>query len=527
MKERLETAINGIRAYKRIETLDEKSIRAEVIDHILDRLGWDKFGEDLMTEYRVEGGVVDYALLVDNKPKVFIEAKRPSEDLISHQDQLLNYCAKDRVPLAVLTNGIHWWFYLRLQDGNAEDQPFCKLRIHKGMSKRLISHTCDCLIGFLSREKICSGQAVSDAEDVFAQLQNDKRIEEALPRAWKELKDGPDDRLIKLFDDKVEELCGLRAGTNRVEEFISRLGKGGAAQKPADPLYPRRVASQQKAREERMAIFKPIVFTMSPNRRCSDCADMMEASENDSTSTCKSYAEYPDAESAGRLSGHGPVHFPSVPPSPLPLVQGARDTREAATMIEFDIKGRRGVILGKLGSGKTVLARHIAGLFDPDRLAIWDPMKQFREGPGVYVPLNALDNTEFNQWLASTLPSDGIRSSRLDAVIIDHANLCFPHNKTEMRKYSEIDKLVNLNQHFGVTFIAIGNRPASFTPDVLEMASDIIVFKLWGPNDVRKLNGFADGMGQDAAALPDYHFLLYSDGDYKRCLPIDMSELKG
>ena len=45
MKERLTTAIKGIRSDKRISTLDEKSTRAEVIDPVLERLGWDKFGE--------------------------------------------------------------------------------------------------------------------------------------------------------------------------------------------------------------------------------------------------------------------------------------------------------------------------------------------------------------------------------------------------------------------------------------------------------------------------------------------------
>ena len=289
MKERLTAVINSIRSDDKILRLDEADLRAQVIDPILERLGWETFEKnEVAREFLVQGGKVDYALLVDNSPMVFIEAKRPSEDLQSHQDQLVAYCAKRGVQLAVLTNGLGWLFYLRPQDGNAEDQQFCKLSIYKQMSKRLVSHTSDCLIEFLSRERVCSGEAVSNAKDVLVQLQNDKNVKEALPRAWGELKNGPDDQLVKLIDDKVEDLCGLRAGTDQVKKFLAQLGKPGATRKPADPSYPRRVASEAAAIAERMARFQPMVWKMSPNWRCPDCDDVIERAEKDLTSICTS-----------------------------------------------------------------------------------------------------------------------------------------------------------------------------------------------------------------------------------------------
>ena len=509
-REKLGAAINGIRSDDKILRLNEADIRAQVIDPILERLGWETFDQkEVAREFRVQGGKVDYALLVDNVPTVFIEAKRPVEDLESHQDQLLNYCAKDRVSLAVLTNGLDWRFYLRSQDGNSEYHPFYKLSISRQMAKSRIPYICDDLIWFLSRERVYSGDAVSYAEDFVVQLQKDKKVEEALPGAWNELKDGPDDQLVKLIDDKLEDLCGLRAGTDRVKKFLARVGKPGGARKPADPSNPWRAASEEKDREEAAkeweASLQRIVFTKSPNWRCPDCDDVIQLSDNGSTSTCKSC---------------------SASPSPLPLAQGSIGSKEAATVTEFDLKMKRVVILGNPGSGKTVLARHIAGLFDPDRLAIWDPMKEFREGPGVYVPHDYQDKSEFNQWLATTLPSDGMRSSRFDGVIIDHANLCFPRNMADMKRYPEIEKFVNLNRHFGLTFIAICQRPAHLLADVKEMASEIISFKFTGTNDARTLNAFAEDMGRDAMRLPPFHFLLYRDGEYERCRPIDMSEVK-
>ena len=227
MKERLTTAIKGIRSEKRISTLDEKSTRAEVIDPVLERLGWDKFGEDFVIEYSVPGGLVDYALHVRNMPKVFIEAKNPREDLRRHVDQLVTYCAKHGVPLAALTNGLNWWLYLPLKEGTVEARQFCRLDI----SVQDISEVCDLLIEFLSRENVYSGAAVKNAEAVLVRLENDKKVKEALPQAWKEFIDGPNDQLVELINKKVKGLCGVEATPDRIKEFLVGLSRPARAAK--------------------------------------------------------------------------------------------------------------------------------------------------------------------------------------------------------------------------------------------------------------------------------------------------------
>ena len=227
MEERLTTAIKGIRSDKRISTLDEKSTRAEVIDPVLERLGWDKFGEDFVIEYSVPGGAVDYALHVRNMPKVFIEAKNPREDLRRHVDQLVTYCAKHGVPLAALTNGLNWWFYLPLKEGTVEARQFCRLDI----SVQDISEVCDLLIEFLSRENVYSGAAVKNAEARLTQLQEAKKVDNALPQAWEDLIAGPDGMLVDLVNEKVEYLCGVKAGPNHIKEFLVGLSRPARAAK--------------------------------------------------------------------------------------------------------------------------------------------------------------------------------------------------------------------------------------------------------------------------------------------------------
>ena len=105
--------------------LDERAVELGVIIPVLRQLGWDT---DLVTEVYPQQtirmvneaggyGQVDYALKIDRRLKVLLEAKRWSIELAkSHQEQLSKYCtavsANAHAPeLAVLTNGRHWKFY--------------------------------------------------------------------------------------------------------------------------------------------------------------------------------------------------------------------------------------------------------------------------------------------------------------------------------------------------------------------------------------------------------------------------------
>ena len=244
--ESLAVAIKGIRADGTLLSLDEAGIRARVIDHILDRLGWGIFNQDEFNrEYTVSAGAVDYALLVNGEPKVFIEAKRPSADLAGHQDQLLRYSGIRGVPLAALTNGFKWWLYLPLKEGGAEARRFYEIDI----SSQDVSATCELLIKFLGKENVYSGDAVRKAEAHLKRLQEDKAIDKALPRAWEELTDGPDELLVDLINERVkglceaEGLCGVEAGPERIKGFLE--GLGGAAPEKAGGVSNFSVSGQE------------------------------------------------------------------------------------------------------------------------------------------------------------------------------------------------------------------------------------------------------------------------------------------
>ena len=100
----------------------EEATKQGIILPILSRVGWDRDNiREVIPEYRVESGRVDYCLHANGRNLVFIEAKRTDQDLDRHQEQLLDYAFREGVELAALTNGVVWWLYLPLLSGSSED----------------------------------------------------------------------------------------------------------------------------------------------------------------------------------------------------------------------------------------------------------------------------------------------------------------------------------------------------------------------------------------------------------------------
>lgn len=79
---------------------NEANTKAVLIEPILQALGWDTTDPSQVSrEYRVfDGTFLDYALLIDGQPRLFVEAKAIGEKLNSNQfvSQTVNYANKDR-----------------------------------------------------------------------------------------------------------------------------------------------------------------------------------------------------------------------------------------------------------------------------------------------------------------------------------------------------------------------------------------------------------------------------------------------
>lgn len=74
-------------------------------------LGWDLDGPlEVQAEYPVIRDRMDYALVIDDKPSLLVEAKRAGSNLsdLASIAQAVNYGNALNVPWAVLTNGPEW-----------------------------------------------------------------------------------------------------------------------------------------------------------------------------------------------------------------------------------------------------------------------------------------------------------------------------------------------------------------------------------------------------------------------------------
>lgn len=218
MKEQLISFIENIRVDKRINSFDEAAGKQGVILPLLSKLGWDVFNiDEVKPEQEAGGGNVDYALKLNNTNKVFIEVKRPSEDLENHQEQLLDYSFKEGVKLAILTNGLTWWFYLPLHEGSWYERKFYTI----DMLQQEPDDVTAKFIDFLSRENIHNGKAVENAEGIYKGQQKQNILRETLHKAWNKIITEPDELLMDLINDTTEKLCGYKADSELIEQFLS------------------------------------------------------------------------------------------------------------------------------------------------------------------------------------------------------------------------------------------------------------------------------------------------------------------
>ena len=245
MLERVIRVLSDLRSNSAIPGFDESATKQIVILRILRALTWDQDNYDELTpEYDVGGGRVDYSLRLDGSNKVFIEAKRASESLERHDVQLLNYSFRNGVRLAILTNGMTWWLYLPLKEGNWEDRRFCIIDI----GSQDVSQAAQWFVEFLGRENVQSGAAVAAAERRLDGLRHERIIHQTLPRAWEKLIKDRDERLVALIASQVDTLCGLTPEPDIVLGFLNDLAKSMPSIVPPDPTPDSRVATGSPAR---------------------------------------------------------------------------------------------------------------------------------------------------------------------------------------------------------------------------------------------------------------------------------------
>lgn len=209
---------------------DEAKTRNAVVLPVLRRLGWDiENTDEVIPEYSTRSRSVDFCLCC-GKEKVFLEVKKPAEDLDKHEEQLLGYAFLEAIDLAVLTNGKTWSFYLPRRRAPVSERKVCAV----DLLQQEPLDSARVLGDLLAKESVQAGKALAAAELFLKGKEREEVVCQALRRAWEQLLLRPDERLVELLADAVGRVSGSRAEPQAVTAFL-RSTAASPAPPPATP----------------------------------------------------------------------------------------------------------------------------------------------------------------------------------------------------------------------------------------------------------------------------------------------------
>jgi len=125
----------------RKELQDSEALtRYVLIDPVLKCLGWDLTDPtQVFPEFPTEtGGRPDYALFIESKPHIMVEAKSLGTNLEKALDKGFQYCWRNQVPFYVVTDGNLWVIYDITEMGGKEVAKVCLTAVSVGEAARIL-----------------------------------------------------------------------------------------------------------------------------------------------------------------------------------------------------------------------------------------------------------------------------------------------------------------------------------------------------------------------------------------------------
>lgn len=168
--------VDGLRK----QSLKETQTRTIIINPFLEALGWDvRDPDEVQEEYpTVDGKSVDYALQINGKPILFVEAKALDDPLndVKAITQVVGYAANAGVVWCVLTNGLKWKVYRSVEKCSAPDKLMFEVSLDPRDSDGLSVQQISQQLWRFSREEIARGALDALGEQTFT----DGKVRKAL-----------------------------------------------------------------------------------------------------------------------------------------------------------------------------------------------------------------------------------------------------------------------------------------------------------------------------------------------------------
>lgn len=214
---------------------NEASVSQGIVLRILNALSWPTYDTRVVCpEYSLSGRRVDYALCHPaSKPIAFVEVKQIGQS-DGAERQLFEYAFHAGVPMAILTDGQEWNFFLPAEQGDYGERRVYKLDIVERDVEECVSR----LERYLRHDAIASGAAIDAARQDYRNVARERQIVSTLPAAWDRLVEDEDEMLLEIVADKVENLCGFKPDPDTVARFLKSRTKGGPAMDAPRPQAP-------------------------------------------------------------------------------------------------------------------------------------------------------------------------------------------------------------------------------------------------------------------------------------------------
>lgn len=244
---------------------NEASVSQGIVLRLLHALGWPTYDTQVICpEYSLEGRRVDYALCHPaSKPIAFVEVKQIGQSSGAER-QLFEYAFHIGVPLAILTDGQEWNFFLPAEQGDYTERRVYKLDI----VEREIEESATRFERYLGYSQVSSGQAIASAREDYRNISRNRQMFSSIPDAWLKLVTEEDDLLLELVADKVESLCGFKPDLDTVAKFLREnvSVKSSTTEAELPSREPRKITStvrlEPKTQREPLRSPGPVGFTL-------------------------------------------------------------------------------------------------------------------------------------------------------------------------------------------------------------------------------------------------------------------------
>ena len=233
---------------------NEDQVSKGVVMRLLQQLGWDVYDPTrVSSEFKIGNRKVDYALRHEPfGPVILIEVKDVGRATAKGEDQLFDYCSKQGVPLAILTDGGTWSFYLPAGMGSYEQRRFAVVDLVSDEGSRCAT----VLRRYLGFDVVVSGQSHRDAQSDYQIYRQQIVAREQFAPVLQSLLAGADPRVVSLFADEVERRCQIRPDEGEVSSFLRTQFRPITAPKPAPKPHGGPRSSSQPSVSDRSA--KPV-----------------------------------------------------------------------------------------------------------------------------------------------------------------------------------------------------------------------------------------------------------------------------